>query len=214
MLIRETAIACSALAVVWIVGGGAASVASACSSGDSPAAASIAWICGSTGASARARTIDWPSLGPRECAERLVAESGSGDVAAVFGPEKSGLTNEDLDRCQALLSIPCDPAFSSLNLAMAVQILCYELRLARTGSTVVPAEREVPLATGDDLERFYVHLERVLTASNFLDPGNPRFLMRRLRRLFARAEPDQNEINILRGILAALEPPAGGGGAK
>lgn len=166
------------------------------------------------GASARARTIDWPSLAPRECAERMVAESGDGDVAAVFGPEKSGLTNEDLDRCQALLSIPADPAFSSLNLAMAVQILCYELRLARTGSTVTPPEREVPLATGDDLERFYVHLERVLTASSFLDPDNPRFLMRRLRRLFARAEPDQNEINILRGILASLEPPAGGRGAK
>ncbi len=166
------------------------------------------------GASARARTIDWPSLAPRECAERLVAESGSGDVAVVFGPEKSGLTNEDLDHCQALLSIPADPAFSSLNLAMAVQILCYELRLARTGSTVVPYEREVPLATSDDLERFYVHLERVLTASHFLDPDNPRFLMRRLRRLFARAEPDQNEINILRGILASLEPPAGEQGTK
>lgn len=166
------------------------------------------------GASARARTIDWPALAPRECAARLVAESEQGDVAVVFGPEKSGLTNEDLDRCHALLSIPADPAFSSLNLAMAVQIVCYELRLARTGSPVTPPARDVPLAKSEDLERFYVHLEAVLTASGFLDPDNPRLLMRRLRRLFARAQPDQNEINILRGILASLEPAAGPRGAK
>jgi tRNA (cytidine32/uridine32-2'-O)-methyltransferase len=166
------------------------------------------------GASARARTIDWPVLAPRECAARLVAESADGDVAAVFGPEKSGLTNEDLDRCQALLSIPADPAFSSLNLAMAVQILCYELRLAGTSATPAAPERDVPLARSEDLERFYVHLEQVLTGSGFLDPENPRFLMRRLRRLFARAEPDQNEINILRGILASLEPAAGKRGTE
>ncbi len=166
------------------------------------------------GASARARTIDWPALGPRECAERLVAESRGGDVAVVFGPEKSGLTNEDLDHCQALLSIPADPAFSSLNLAMAVQIVCYELRLARTGAPVATPEREVPLATSEDLERFYAHLEQVMTASGFLDPDNPRFLMRRLRRLFARAQPDQNEINILRGILASVEPASGKSGAE
>lgn len=164
------------------------------------------------GASARARTIDWPVLAPRECARKLVAENSSGNVAAVFGPEKSGLTNEDLDRCQALLAIPADPAFSSLNLAMAVQILCYELRLA--GTATAASERDVPLAKSEDLERFYAHLEQVLTASGFLDPDNPRFLMRRLRRLFARAEPDQNEINILRGILASLEPAAGKRGAK
>jgi TrmH family RNA methyltransferase len=165
------------------------------------------------GASARARTIDWPSLAPRECAERLVAESRGGDVAAVFGPEKSGLTNEDLDHCQALLSIPAEPAFSSLNLAMAVQIVCYELRLARAAAPA-PPEREVPLVKSEDLERFYTHLEQVLTASGFLDPDNPRFLMRRLRRLFARAEPDENEINILRGILASLQPAPGRRGVK
>lgn len=157
------------------------------------------------GASARARAIDWPTLAPRECAAKLVAESASGPVAIVFGPEKSGLTNEDLDRCQVLLSIPAEPAFSSLNLAMAVQIACYELRLARQSADPRP-RREVPLATAQDLEHFYAHLERVLTRSGFLDPANPRFLMRRLRRLFARAEPDENEINILRGILASVEP--------
>jgi TrmH family RNA methyltransferase len=158
------------------------------------------------GASARSRTIGWPTLLPRECAQRLVAESQHGVAAAVFGPEKSGLTNEDLDQCHTLLTIPTVPGFSSLNLAMAVQVLCYELRMAELGDHVPPVVRATPLATGDDLERFYLHLEQVLTASRFLDPENPRHLMRRLRRLFARAEPDQNEINILRGILASLDP--------
>jgi TrmH family RNA methyltransferase len=158
------------------------------------------------GASARSRTIGWPTLLPRECAQRLVAVSQHGVAAAVFGPEKSGLTNEDLDQCHTLLTIPTVPGFSSLNLAMAVQVLCYELRMAELGDHVPPVVRATPLATGDDLERFYLHLEQVLTASRFLDPENPRHLMRRLRRLFARAEPDQNEINILRGILASLDP--------
>jgi TrmH family RNA methyltransferase len=158
------------------------------------------------GASARSRTIGWPTLLPRECAQRLLAESQHGVAAAVFGPEKSGLTNEDLDQCHTLLTVPTVPGFSSLNLAMAVQVLCYELRMAELGDHVPPVVRATPLATGDDLERFYLHLEQVLTASRFLDPENPRHLMRRLRRLFARAEPDQNEINILRGILASLDP--------
>lgn len=166
------------------------------------------------GASARARAIDWPTLPPRECARRLVDESASGAAAAVFGPEKSGLTNEDLDRCHALLTIPADPGFSSLNLAMAVQILCYELRLARAGGGSAAPPREVPLASGEELERFYAHLEQVLTASGFLDPAKPRFLMRRLRRLFARTEPDQNELNILRGILASLDPDADHAGRR
>lgn len=163
------------------------------------------------GASARSRTIGWPSMAPRECAARLHRESRHGTVAAVFGPEKSGLTNEDLDRCHTLLTIPTDPGFSSLNLAMAVQVLCYELRLAAAGPQDTHYVPEVPLANGEDLERFYEHLERVLTDTGFLDPGNPRHLMRRLRRLFARAEPDQNEINILRGILAAVEADRGPG---
>lgn len=160
------------------------------------------------GASARPRTIGWPTMPPRECAQRLVSEGRNGIVAAVFGPEKSGLTNEDLDRCHTLMTIPADPGFSSLNLAMAVQVLCYELRVAQTNGRNIEEPRQVPLASSDELERFYAHLEQVLTASGFLDPDNPRLLMRRLRRLFVRAEPDQNEINILRGILVALDPAA------
>lgn len=159
------------------------------------------------GTSARSRSIAWPSLPPRACAERLVEESARGMPAVVFGPEKSGLTNDDLDRCHVLLSIPTHPDFSSLNIAMAVQVITYELRVAALGTTDVSKGHEdhVPLATAGDLEHFYAHLEATLVASGFLDPENPRHLMRRLRRLFARAEPDQNEVNILRGILASLD---------
>lgn len=163
------------------------------------------------GASARARTIGWPSMAPRECAPRLVQESTHGVAAVVFGPEKSGLTNADLDRCNTLLTIPAEPGFSSLNLAMAVQVLVYELRVAAmTGGDPGP-EPESPPATSAERENFYVHLEQILTRAGFLDPDNPRMLMRRLRRLFVKAELDQNEANILRGMLAALDPDAGKG---
>lgn len=168
------------------------------------ALADCTWVAGT---SARSRTIGWPSLSPRECAERVMAESDRGRPAIVFGPEKSGLTNEHLDRCHALLTIPTDPGFSSLNLAMAVQVATYELRVASLGAPDPTSghDEHVPLATGEELERFYAHLEGILTTTGFLDPENPRHLMRRLRRLFARAEPDQNEINILRGILVSIE---------
>lgn len=157
------------------------------------------------GASARSRSIGWPSLAPRECAAKMIADSASGTVAAVFGPEKSGLKNADLDRCHALLTIPTDPGFSSLNIAMAVQVLAYELRLARGDGEGVQPEAEAPPATGEELENFYKHLEEVMIGSGFLDPDNPRHLMRRLRRLFIKAAPDKNEINILRGLLSAVD---------
>jgi TrmH family RNA methyltransferase len=156
------------------------------------------------GASARSRAIEWPSLAPRECAARLLAESAGGRVAVVFGPEKSGLTNEHLDRCQVLLTIPTNPEFSSLNLAMAVQVMAYELLVARLDPPAVE-EPEIPPATAEEMEHFYAHLEDVLTDTGFLDPDNPRTLMRRLRRLFIKAAPDQNEVNILRGVLTSVD---------
>jgi len=168
--------------------------------------AAIADCCYVAGASARSRTIGWPSMLPRDCALRLVEESSQGPVGVIFGPEKSGLSNDDLDRCHTLLTIPTDPGFRSLNLAMAVQVMSYELRLARLNPRIEGLPAEAPLASGEELEHFYAHLERILTATGFLDPENPRHLMRRLRRLFARALPDRNEINILRGILAAVDP--------
>jgi len=157
------------------------------------------------GASARSRAINWPTLEPRECAARLIAENEAGTVAAVFGPEKYGLTNEHLDLCDALLTIPTNPEFSSLNLGMAVQVLTYELRAAGIDRVQPTYEPDAPLATSDELEHFYAHLESVLTDIHFLNPDNPRHLMRRLRRLFIRARPDQNEVNILRGILTAVD---------
>lgn len=158
------------------------------------------------GASARARSIGWPSMTPRECASRLVAEAEHGIAAVVFGPEKSGLTNDDVDRCNTLLTIPTEPGFSSLNLAMAVQVIAYELCVAGMTQEEPPAEPESPPATSEERENFYAHLEEVLRRSGFLDPDNPRLLMRRLRKLFVKAELDQNEVNILRGMLAALDP--------
>ena len=161
------------------------------------------------GASARPRSINWPCLDCKDAAARLLEESAMGTVAAVFGPEKTGLSNSDLDHCDTLLTIPTHPDFSSLNLAMAVQVLTYEIRAAQAEKR--PAyEADAPLATSADLERFYGHLEQVLTDLQFLDPDNPRYLMRRLRRLFIRARPDQNELNILRGILTSVDRSRGG----
>ena len=156
------------------------------------------------GASARPRSINWPLLDCKDAAARLIDESANGKVAAVFGPEKAGLSNSDLDRCNSLLTIPSNPDFSSLNLAMAVQVLTYEIRAAQSEKRAV-YEADAPLATSEEMEHFYTHLERVLTDLQFLDPDNPRFLMRRLRRLYIRARPDQNELNILRGILTAVD---------
>ena len=157
------------------------------------------------GASARSRTINWPSMGPRDCALRMMREAEHGKVAAVFGPEKSGLSNEHLDLCHTLLTIPTDPGFSSLNLAMAVQVLTYELRVASMLDEGPVFEVEAPPATGEEMEHFYTHLEKVLLDIGFMDPDNPRHLMRRMRRLYIRARPDKNEINILRGILTAID---------
>ena len=158
-----------------------------------------------TGASARSRSINWPCMGPRDCAERMIRESAQGDVACVFGPEKSGLNYDDLDLCHKLLTIPTDPGFCSLNLGMAVQVVTYELRVASMLGEGPVFDVEAPPATSEEMEHFYAHLETVLRDVNFLDPDNPRHLMRRLRRLFIRARPDQNEVNILRGILTAVD---------
>lgn len=160
------------------------------------------------GASARSRTIEVPAAGARECARQLLLENEDGDVAAVFGPENSGLNNNDLDLCHTLLSIPTDPDFSSLNLAMAVQIITYELRVASMAAGARTAESAAPTAakaTAEEMELFFEHLKRVLTDVRFLDPDNPRYLMRRLRRLFNRARVDKNEANILRGMLSAID---------
>ena len=145
------------------------------------------------GTSARSRAMPWPRLNARDAAAKALAAAGN--VALVFGPENNGLCSRHLDRCQLLVSIPSDPAFSSLNLGMAVQVMAYELRVSRSES--LPA-------TAAAIEHFHAELEALLLELGFLDPDNPRHLMRRLRRLFARAAPDANEINILNGILRSI----------
>lgn len=162
------------------------------------------------GASARLRTIAWPQLSPRECAQRVVTESQLGPVALVIGREHSGLTNEELERCNYLVQIPSNPEFSSLNMAAAVQVLTYEILLA---SQEDPTRGVRPLgesATAEQLEQLYAHAKQALIDIEFLDPANPRQLMRRLRRLFNRAHLEKTEVNILRGILMAAQHSEGG----
>jgi TrmH family RNA methyltransferase len=157
------------------------------------------------GASARVRSIPCPMLGPRECATMIAGQASGSRAAVLFGNEQSGLSNAELDRCQYLVRIPANPDYSSLNLAAAVQIIAYELRMAsELPSGEVDQGRPVPVDSAE-MERFYRHLEQVLVELEFLDPGNPRQLMRRLRRLYNRAGPDGNEMNILRGILTATQ---------
>ncbi len=159
--------------------------------------------------SARSRSLAWPCRTAREAAPELVEMSGKAPVALLFGREKYGLTNDELERCHVSISIPANPDYASLNLAMAVQILAYEIRLARDGDRAPDIATDPPPATAADMLRFYEHFEEVLLENGFLDPDNPRLLMRRLRRLFNRAIPDENEINILRGVLSAVQNPAG-----
>lgn len=159
------------------------------------------------GTSARARSLTWPRLDPRQCARKLIDESAAGEAALVFGRERTGLTNAELDRCHYVASIPCNPSYGSLNLAAAVQVMAYELMM----SMYEPAEGAVdePFAPAGDVELFYRHLEETLIALRFLDPENPRHLMRRLRRLFNRTRLTANEISILRGILTAARGSSG-----
>lgn len=156
------------------------------------------------GTTARARRIEWPMLEPAGCAQRLAREAGRGPVALLFGPERAGLANTELDRCHAMAFIPSSPAYPSLNLVCAVQIFAYELYRAAGGIVPEPPAAERP-ATGAEMQHFHRHLEDVLVEIGFLDPANPRLLPRRLRRLFNRAQLDQNEVNILRGFLTAVQ---------
>lgn len=154
------------------------------------------------GASARARTIEWPQLAPREVAARLVAEAVHAPVALVFGREHSGLSNEELDRCHFLTRIPANPDFASLNIASAVQVFAYEILLAHSAPPRAVDEHD-PVGA-EQMELFYTHLEQMLVQTEFLNPRYPKKLMRRLRRLFNRARPDHNEMNILRGMLTEV----------
>ena len=159
--------------------------------------------------SARHRSIGPAPRQARAAAPEILEACAAGEVALVFGNETAGLSNDEVQRCQRTVFIPANPDFSSLNLGAAVQLLCYELRLAAFDgsppvvSAVTPFAS--PLATNDDVERYYAHLERLMIATGFLDPNQPKRLMPKLRRLFGRAQLERDEINILRGILDAVE---------
>lgn len=161
------------------------------------------------GTSARSRTLSWPMLEPRECGEKLIAEVPEYPVALVFGRENNGLSNEELQQCHFHVCIPANPDYSSLNLAAAVQTLCYEVRMAflnlsRSQHPENNSEQnEYPLSA--DLEGFYSHLEQTLIKTNFIIAKHPGMVMTKLRRLFNRARPESQELNILRGILASVE---------
>ncbi len=157
------------------------------------------------GMTARARDLSHPMRPVREVALQVAQEAQEGEVALVFGTEMSGLSNAELDACQVLANIPAQPGFSSLNLAASVQIAAYELRQALLQDRGVVG-RDYPLATHEEMEGFYQHLERVLYGSGFLNPAQPGRLMIRLRRLFSRARVEREEVSILRGILKALYP--------
>ncbi len=159
------------------------------------------------GSSARERRIEWPCLSPAQCARQLLSDAAAAPVALLFGQERTGLTNEELDRCQYVVSIAANPDYSSLNLANAVQVLAYEIYGAYLKARdQAPGEAaRAPGVTAADLDRLYEHLQTVLVEIGFLDPANPRLLMRRLMRLFNRAQLDANEYNILRGVLTAVQ---------
>lgn len=155
------------------------------------------------GTSARERSIPWPLLDARECADKIWNEHPAGKIAILFGREDSGLTNEELQRCNYHLHIPTSQEYGALNVAAAVQVVCYELRMrSLLASTATPTESwDVELATAQEVELFFVHLEEAMIEIGFLDPKAPRQLMTRLRRLYSRVRLDHMEVQMLRGIL-------------
>ena len=162
------------------------------------------------GTSARTRSIAWPEVTPETAAAQITDQTGAG-AAILFGRESSGLSNEELDICQAMIRIPTNEDFPSLNIASAAQIICYEISkqfLAREETVTAGNNPETP-ASAEQMEHLYEHLRQALIDIDYLDPEKPRRLMRRLKRLFNRAGLDSNEYNILRGILTAVRNAVG-----
>ena len=165
------------------------------------------------GLSARPREFAGRVLPVRSAAVEAVANAAHGEIALVFGTEMSGLSNDELARCGIVATIPANADYVSLNIAAAVQVVAYELRVAATGGDVWRAPRFAP-ATADEIEALYAHGTRTLVAMRILDPRMPKRLLPRLRRLFARAGLEKEEVNILRGILARIDQFVERGGAR
>ncbi|ATP09121.1 tRNA (cytosine(32)/uridine(32)-2'-O)-methyltransferase TrmJ [Aeromonas salmonicida] len=159
------------------------------------------------GTSARSRTLSWPMLDPREAGEKAVGEGMKHPVALVFGRERTGLTNDELQKCHYHVAIPANPEYSSLNLAMAVQTICYEVRMCWLQDQAPEVESEADYPSAHQLEGFYQHLEQTLLKTGFIADDHPGQVMSKLRRLFNRARPEAIELNILRGILTSIQKP-------
>ena len=166
------------------------------------------------GTSARMRTIPWPLINPREAAVRVINEPEGADIAILFGREDSGLNNEELRRCHLHICIPGNEAYSVLNVGAAIQVICYEMRMAaleQAGAVEVQAnpdglrDWDQPLVSSEDLERLLTHFEEVMLEIDFFDPSNPKQLLTRLRRFFMRNRMDRLELNLLRGILSTVQ---------
>ncbi|QLH42991.1 MAG: RNA methyltransferase [Coxiellaceae bacterium] len=156
------------------------------------------------GTSARVRALPWPALPLEECAKQALIVAQQMPMAILFGPERTGLTNADLQLCHYLLQIPTNPEFAALNLASAVLLVCYELSRAMSNVDINTATLP-DYATAEEIAHFYAHLEQILIELEFLNPQQPKHLMRRLQRLFNRAKLEKQELNILRGILTAVQ---------
>lgn len=159
------------------------------------------------GTSARSRTLSWPMLDPRAAGEKAVGEGMQHPVALVFGRERTGLTNDELQKCHYHVAIPANPEYSSLNLAMAVQTICYEVRMCWLKDQAPEVESEADYPSAHQLEGFYQHLEQTLLKTGFIADDHPGQVMSKLRRLFNRARPEAIELNILRGILTSIQKP-------
>jgi len=153
--------------------------------------------------SARRRDLSHAPFDARTAAREITAAAEHGEAALVFGTETMGLANEEVMKCTRLAHIPANPDNTSLNLAQAVQVMAYEARMAVLDGT--PQSKRADYARHEDIEGFYAHLERSLHRSGFLHPKSPHRLMERMRRLFARARLEKEEVNILRGMLAAWD---------
>ena len=168
------------------------------------------------GTSARSRRVPWPMITPRDAGPKVLSEARSADVAILFGREASGLTNEELARCQAHLFVPSDPAYPSLNISMALQLVAYEVRMAwllgEATATEPPWDR--PWAESGAVEGMIEHFAEALDAVGFTDQRDPAQVLLRLRRLFFRTRLDVVEVNILRGFFSALQRRLGAGGDR
>lgn len=157
--------------------------------------------------SGKERSLSQEVMSVREAAIKTQHMASSQQVALVFGNETSGLSTPEANKCHVLATIPANPEYTSLNLAQAVQIMCYELRMAITDGSIHYDEKPVELASQEDLERFYDHLKEVLTLIGYINPKAPKKLFERLRRLYARARLEKEEVNLLRGILTLTQKP-------